>query len=177
MKITILKLYNKMQNKFPISKLNTGLLVILIILMIIALRWMWGNKQMYGTQVRDQSFGQDYQLQEKTPPIKQSDIKENTKAVVLRKFINADASSGIPVQECIAEGESYFEVMNSYVDGDNLLYNKNGEFAGSCGGGRRPAGSPNQIMTAPQCSQLANCKVVYGPNDSGTFVDFYHIKK
>ena len=36
-----------MQNKFFGSKLNTVLLVILIILMIVALRWMLGNKRIY----------------------------------------------------------------------------------------------------------------------------------
>lgn len=171
-----------MQNKFPISKLNTVLLAVLIILMIIALKWMWWNKQMNGAQVRDQSFGQNYQPQEETP-VKQPKIietKENSKTLALRKFINPDISSGIPVQECTSQGETYFEVMHSYADGENLLYDVNGNFTGSCGGGMPVLGSPNQIITAPQCSQLTNCKIVYGQsgyNGVTTFVDVYHIKK
>lgn len=43
-----------MQNKFFNSKLNTALLLVLIILMIIALRWMYDNKQVYVNGIKSE---------------------------------------------------------------------------------------------------------------------------
>jgi hypothetical protein len=110
-------------------------------------------------------------------PVVQQNTQQDQKVAALKKI--KTTSFNTPIQECVSGGKTYFEVMYSYSDGDNSLYDTNGVLVGSCGGGMRPPNSPNQPTIAAQCYALTQCKTIYNTyaGVSGAKIDVYNIDR
>lgn len=158
------------------SKLNTALLLILIIFMVVALKWMFENKQVYmhvitkqyndtPTDVRD-SYMSDYK-----------DTDNSINIAFFRSLIKEWPDS--VVFECNLLDKKYFafhfdKVQNGshLLGGGTELYNPEGVSVDSC------SMNPNSDQSS-FCKEFrkpnASCKEVYVKNGYEGSVDVYNL--
>jgi hypothetical protein len=92
----------------------------------------------------------------------------NSKKSALEKVVKYHSYySGVPIQECTAEGSIFFVIRYSEVDGGDEVYDSEGNYFAGCGGGLTVSSTvENKTPPLPEiCSQLQQCKTVYSPSD------------
>ena len=161
------------------SKLNTALLLVLIILMVIALKWMFENKQAYIPMI--------------TKEYNETLIKNNDKHIGDNKddilgFINIPFFKSLikegpdsVIFECNLLGKKYFSfIFDKIENGQSVtgsqpeLYSPEGNLADSC------TINPS-VNQSSLCKELmkpnAVCKEVYVKNGHEGSVDIYNLAK
>jgi len=109
-----------------------------------------------------------------TPHVSKIRVQSNaSKKVAIQKILAANNLLNIPIEECKIEDQTYFKIPFSMMDGNNLVYDQNGNFTADCGGDFTDR--PDQMQRQALCSQLTQCSVVYSAADSSFDVDVYNV--
>jgi hypothetical protein len=170
-----------MQNNFFGSKLNTVLLLILIILLGVTIWMIKGNRILAPLYVED---GQEQIIDTKDKTLKPivSDKKpEQQSFTFLKEIVSEYPDSSI--QECNFSNENYFYVNRDKVEnGSHILggagewYSGKGDFVASCPA--YPYGEKHALCE----KSMISCKMVYASKESmnkGFYpngVDKYNLK-
>ena len=108
-----------------------------------------------------------------TPKIRvQSDA---SKRAAIQKILASQDGIFVPIQECSIGNQTYFRLQFSIMDGDDVLYDQDGNFSAGCGGGLLPPGTKPRSHPE-QCSQITQCTTVYGAEGSSFDVDVYDVR-
>lgn len=140
------------------SKLNTVLLLSLIILMVIAISFIRKNQEQFNNNRNNSEEKnlteeniQDSVSDEK--PTKNIEDPKITSNEIIEKIKSVDNG---PLQKCKLENKNYFFARGSVFDGSDNIYNDKGELLSKCGGGWgiRPDPYP---QVCEQMYNLAQC--------------------
>jgi hypothetical protein len=170
---------NKRKYWFFGSKLNSVLLLILIVLMVVALKWMFDNKQAYIPVIKREYNETPIKIKDKYT----GNNKDDTLGFINLPFFKSLIKEGPDsvIFECNLLGKKYFQfnfdkVENgSHVVGSQpVIYSLEGDEIESCS--INPSVSQSSL-----CKELmkpnVSCKEIYVKNGYEGSVDVYNLAK